>query len=103
MANLDDVLIFVQVAQFESISQAARSLGMPISTVSRRISVLESKVGVVHLRSNTPSFDSSIDNRRLTVEIGIPNERAAWLMLSNWATWTNIRMSSRVAMGDRSE
>ena len=27
MANLDDVLIFVKVAQFESISRAARSLG----------------------------------------------------------------------------
>jgi DNA-binding transcriptional LysR family regulator len=46
MANLDDVLIFVKVAQFESISRAARSLGMPISTVCRRLSVLESKLGV---------------------------------------------------------
>jgi DNA-binding transcriptional LysR family regulator len=27
MANLDDILIFVKVAQFESISRAARSLG----------------------------------------------------------------------------
>jgi len=53
MANLDDVLIFVQVAQFESISRAARSLGMPISTVSRRLSVLESKLGVSLLRRTT--------------------------------------------------
>jgi DNA-binding transcriptional LysR family regulator len=50
MANLDDVLIFVKVAQFESISRAARSLGMPISTVSRRLSLLESKLGVSLLR-----------------------------------------------------
>src|SRR5882762_3312288 len=54
---------------------------------------------VVRLRSDTPSFDSSTDNRRLTVEIGMPNERAARLMLSNWATLTNIRTSSRFAMG----
>src|ERR1700694_2080276 len=54
---------------------------------------------VVRLRSDTPSFDSSIDNRRLTVEIGIPNERAARLMLSNWATLPNIRTSSRFDMG----
>src|SRR6202043_1841574 len=54
---------------------------------------------VVRLRSDTPSFDSSTDSRRLTVEIGIPNERAARLMLSNWATLTNIRTSSRFAMG----
>jgi DNA-binding transcriptional LysR family regulator len=53
MANLDDVVIFVKVAQFESISRAARSLGMPISTVSRRLSVLESKLGVSLLRRTT--------------------------------------------------
>jgi DNA-binding transcriptional LysR family regulator len=53
MAKLDDVLIFVKVAQFESISRAARSLGMPISTVSRRLSVLETKLGVSLLRRTT--------------------------------------------------
>jgi hypothetical protein len=37
MATLDDVLIFTKVAQFESISRAARSLSVPISTVSRRV------------------------------------------------------------------
>ena len=53
MANFDDVLTFVKVAQFESISRAARSLGMPISTVSRRLSVLESTLGVSLLRRTT--------------------------------------------------
>ena len=53
MADLDDVLIFVKVAQFESISRAARSLAMPISTVSRRLSMLESKLGVSLLRRTT--------------------------------------------------
>jgi DNA-binding transcriptional LysR family regulator len=53
MANLDDALIFVKVAQFESISRAARSLAMPISTVSRRLSVLESRLGVSLLRRTT--------------------------------------------------
>jgi len=53
MANLDDILIFVKVAQFESISRGARSLGMPISTVSRRLSVLESNLGVSLLRRTT--------------------------------------------------
>ena len=53
MANLDDVLIFVKVAEFESVSGAARSLGMPISTVSRRLSVLETKLGVSLLRRTT--------------------------------------------------
>jgi len=53
MANLDSILMFVKVAQFESISRAARSLGMPISTVSRRLSVLESELGVSLLRRTT--------------------------------------------------
>src|SRR5882762_3217169 len=46
MADLDNIQIFVKVAQFESITKAALSLGMPISTVSRRLSVLESGLGV---------------------------------------------------------
>jgi DNA-binding transcriptional LysR family regulator len=53
MTNLDDVSIFVKVAQFESISRAARSLGMPISTVSRRLSMLEARLGVSLLRRTT--------------------------------------------------
>jgi DNA-binding transcriptional LysR family regulator len=53
MADLDNVLIFIKVAQYESISRAARSLGMPISTVSRRLSVLEADLGVSLLRRTT--------------------------------------------------
>jgi DNA-binding transcriptional LysR family regulator len=53
MADLDNILIFVKVAQFESISGAARSLGMPISTVSRRLSVLEAGLGVALLKRTT--------------------------------------------------
>src|SRR5688572_14961790 len=53
MADLDNILIFVKVAQYESISRAARSLGMPISTVSRRLSLLESQLGVTLVRRTT--------------------------------------------------
>jgi len=53
MPGLDNILIFVRVAQFESITRAARSLGMPISTVSRRLSLLESGLGVSLLRRST--------------------------------------------------
>jgi DNA-binding transcriptional LysR family regulator len=51
--HLDDILIFLKIAQFESISRAARSLSMPVSTVSRRLSVLESALGVSLVRRNT--------------------------------------------------
>ena len=53
MADLNNILIFVKVAQFESITRAARSLGMPISTVSRRLSVLESELGVALVKRTT--------------------------------------------------
>src|SRR5215475_13976489 len=53
MAHLDNILIFIKVAQFESITRAARSLGMPVSTVIRRLSVLESELGVSLLRRTT--------------------------------------------------
>jgi DNA-binding transcriptional LysR family regulator len=53
VADLDNILIFVKVAQFQSITRAARALGMPISTVSRRLSVLESELGVSLLRRTT--------------------------------------------------
>jgi DNA-binding transcriptional LysR family regulator len=52
-ADLDNILIFVKVAQFESVSRGARSLGMPISTVSRRLSALESTLNVSLLRRTT--------------------------------------------------
>src|SRR5476651_725082 len=63
MANLDDIQIFIKVAQFESISQAARSLGMPISTVSRRLSVLESSLGVSLLRRTTRRVTLTLQGR----------------------------------------
>lgn len=53
MADLNDILVFVRVAQFESITRAARALGMPLSTVSRRLSALESELGVSLLRRTT--------------------------------------------------
>jgi len=53
MQHLDNILVFVKVAEFESISKAARALDMPISTVSRRLSVLESELGVSLVRRTT--------------------------------------------------
>ncbi len=53
MQHLDNILVFVKVAEFESISKAARSLDMPVSTVSRKLSVLESALGVSLVRRTT--------------------------------------------------
>jgi len=53
MQHLDNVLVFVKVAEFESISKAARALDMPISTVSRKLRALESDLGVTLVRRTT--------------------------------------------------
>lgn len=53
MQHLDNILVFLKVAEFESISKAARALDMPISTVSRKLSALESDLGVSLVRRTT--------------------------------------------------
>jgi DNA-binding transcriptional LysR family regulator len=53
MQHLDNILVFAKVAEFESISKAARALDMSISTVSRKLSVLESELGVSLVRRTT--------------------------------------------------
>ena len=103
MANLDDVLIFVQVAQFESISRAARSLGMPISTVSRRLSVLESKLGVSLLRRTTRRVTLTAHGREYFDQCREPlallEEAARALTLGQEAPAGMLRMSVPVILG----
>ncbi len=53
MQHMDNILVFVKVAEFESISKAARALDMPISTVSRKLAALESGLGVSLIRRTT--------------------------------------------------
>jgi DNA-binding transcriptional LysR family regulator len=53
MQHLDNILVFMKVAEFESISKAARALDMPISTVSRKLSALESELRVSLVRRTT--------------------------------------------------
>jgi DNA-binding transcriptional LysR family regulator len=53
MQHLDKILVFIKVAEFESISKAARALDIPISTVSRKLSALESSLGVSLVRRTT--------------------------------------------------
>ena len=103
MANLDDVLIFVKVAQFESISRAARSLGMPISTVSRRLSVLESKLGVSLLRRTTRRVTLTAQGREYFSQCREPlnllEEAERVLTLGHRTPEGVLRMSVPVILG----
>jgi len=51
--NVDTLLVFGKVVECRSLSKAAALLGMPKSTVSRKISKLESDLGIRLLRKNT--------------------------------------------------
>jgi len=54
--DVNDILVFVRVAQAGSFSKAARLLGMPVSTVSRRVAELEANLGVPLLLRTTRSL-----------------------------------------------
>lgn len=51
--NVDALIVFVKVVEARSLSKAALALNMPKSTISRKISRLESDLGIKLLRKNT--------------------------------------------------
>jgi DNA-binding transcriptional LysR family regulator len=51
--DIDTLLVFGKVVECRSMSRAAALLGMPKSTVSRKINKLESDLGIKLLRKNT--------------------------------------------------
>jgi DNA-binding transcriptional LysR family regulator len=56
MTDLNALVIFAKVAETKSFSGAARRLGMPVSSVSRRIAELEDQLGVRLLDRSTRSL-----------------------------------------------
>src|SRR5688572_15320774 len=67
MLDLNDVQVFARVIEAGSFTAAARLLGMPKTTVSRRIAALERAVGVRLLQRTTRSL-SLTDAGRLYYE-----------------------------------
>lgn len=59
MVDLNELSVFVRVAQHGSFSAAAKSLGMPVSTVSRRVSDLERRLGVSLIKRTTRKLSLS--------------------------------------------
>ncbi|MDX9732274.1 MAG: LysR family transcriptional regulator [Bdellovibrionales bacterium] len=51
--DLNEILVFVRVVQAGSFNKAALTLGMPNSTVSTKVSVLEKRLGVTLLHRTT--------------------------------------------------
>ena len=96
MTDLNALMLFAKVAEAKSFTAAARQLGMPVSTVSRRVADLEKELGTRLLVRSTRSVRLTeagalvIDQARALIEINDamdllakdPSERAATLRLS---------------------
>lgn len=52
-ADLNEVTMFVRVAQLGTFTNAARSLGLPVSLVSRKVASLEARLGVLLIKRTT--------------------------------------------------
>ena len=66
MQKFDDLLVFVRVVESGSFIGAARKLGVPPATVSRKIQELEARLGLPLLRRTTPeAFGHRCRARRL--------------------------------------
>src|SRR5688572_24112812 len=57
MFDLNDIIVFARVVEAGSFTAAARVLGMPKTTVSRRIAALESELGVRLIQRTTRSLN----------------------------------------------
>jgi DNA-binding transcriptional LysR family regulator len=56
MANLNSLVVFAQVVEANSFSEAARRMKMPTSTVSRKVAELEEELGVRLIERSTRSL-----------------------------------------------
>src|SRR3954462_10930077 len=63
MTDLNEIAVFVSVAQLGSFTGAARALSMPVSTVSRRIADLEQQLGVTLLQRSTRKLTLTAQGR----------------------------------------
>jgi DNA-binding transcriptional LysR family regulator len=89
MTDLNALIIFAKVVEAKSFSEAARRLGMPISTVSRRIAELEDQLGVRLLDRSTRSLRLTdlgaevLDHAMRSVEVNEAVESIVSNQLSN--------------------
>jgi DNA-binding transcriptional LysR family regulator len=75
MADLNDVAVFVKVAQLGSFSRAAQAIGMPVSTVSRKVSSLEDQLGVTLIQRTTRKLSLTAQGRSYFEQCSEPLSR----------------------------
>lgn len=103
MIDLNDILIFTRVVEAGSFTAAAHLLGLPKTTVSRRVAALEREVGVRLLQRTTRSL-SVTDAGRLYYDLssqGLRTIEDANLQLADTRAEPSgtIRVSAPVGFG----
>lgn len=69
LASLDDLALFASVAQAGSLSAASRAAGMPLPTLSRRMSKLERHLGRTLFQRGPSGYALTADGRALAQEL----------------------------------
>ncbi len=104
MADLNALVVFAKVADAGSFSEAARRLGMPVSTVSRKIADLENALGVRLLERSTRSLRLTDIGAELLVEAqrGVEVTDAVKAIVSNQLAEVRglLRISAPPSLGD---
>lgn len=72
MMDLNDIAVFVRVIELGSFSQAARAMGMPVSTASRKVSSLEKQLGIRLLQRTTRKLNLTTQGREFYEQCNQP-------------------------------
>lgn len=62
--STDDLAFFIRIASLGSLTAAARELGLSLAAVSKRLSLLEQRLGVQLLRRTTRRLELTVEGRR---------------------------------------
>ena len=104
MADLNALVIFAKVVEANGFSEAAKRLGIPLSTVSRRVADLESQLGLRLLQRSTRSLRLTdagaevLEHARRSAELSESVDNIASDQLSNVSG--RLRLASLPSISD---
>jgi DNA-binding transcriptional LysR family regulator len=102
-SDLSDVTLFARLVEAGSFREAARALGLPVSTVSRRISALEDAIGARLVERTTRSVAITDLGQRYYVWcrriLASADEAMAALRESDGAPAGLVRLTAPIALG----
>src|SRR5438105_1921276 len=101
--SLDDLLLFCQIAESRSLSEAARATGIAKATLSRRLAALESQLGASLIHRSSRAIGLT-ETGKVLYERAAVNLRAARavtvdMLSAQGEPWGSLRLSVPSAFG----